>query len=129
VGHQIIVPTMIGKAPVKLFVLDSGASTGLISPAAARLVSGVYGTDEMHVSGISGEVKKVSMANSVTISFAGVRQVLPDMVSIDTSNISRDDGVEISGFIGFPTLRQITLKLDYRDDLMYVSYDPKHSSY
>ena len=60
---------------------------------------------------------------------AAVRQVLPDMTSIDTGNISRDDGVEISGFIGFPTLRQVTLAIDYRDNLLHVTYDPKHDGF
>jgi hypothetical protein len=129
VGHSIIVPTMIGNAPMKLFILDSGASVGFISPAAARLVSGVYGTDRIHVHGLSGEVKNVATADRVIISFAGVRQVLPDMTSIDTGNVSRNAGVEISGFIGFPTLRQVTVAIDYRDNLIHVTYDPKHDGF
>ena len=80
----------------------------------------------MKITGIGGEVKNVAMANRIEITFAGVRQVTKNMVSIDTTNVSDNAGVEISGFIGFPTLRDVTLSLDYRDNLIHVSYDPKH---
>jgi len=126
VNDQLIVPTQIGNAPPKLFILDSGASVGLITPEAATQVSKVATTDAMKITGIGGEVKNVAMANRIEITFAGVRQVTKNMVSIDTTNVSDNAGVEISGFIGFPTLRDVTLSLDYRDNLIHVSYDPKH---
>ncbi len=37
--HMLIVPTAIGKAPTKLFLMDTGASLNLISPDAAREVT------------------------------------------------------------------------------------------
>ncbi len=124
VGHQLIVPTRIGNAPLKLFVLDTGASEGLISPRAAREVTHVSSDDLARVSGISGKVKKVQEADEVTITFAGVQQKLRGMRSIDTSNLSHGVGLEIAGFIGFPTLRELVLTIDYRDDLVHVVYDP-----
>jgi hypothetical protein len=46
------------------------------------------------------------------------------MTSEDTSSISRSIGVDISGFIGFPTLRELVVSIDYRDNLVHVVYDP-----
>ena len=126
VGHDLIVPTKIGEAPVKLFILDTGAASPLISPEVAREVTHVSGDTSRRVRGISGEVKHVSEAESVTIAFAGVRQQLQGMTAIDTSNISRGVGVGIAGFIGFPTLRELEISIDYRDNLLHVAYDPKH---
>lgn len=126
VGHDLIVSTSIGKAPKKLFLLDTGSSRTMISPEAAREVTRVSGNESGRVKGLSGEVKKVYEADNVQVSFGGVAQMTPGMTSIDTSAISRGAGIEISGIIGFPMLRELVVTIDYRDDLIHVVYDPKH---
>jgi len=47
------------------------------------------------------------------------------MISIDTTHLAGPAGVEISGLIGAPTLHQLTFSIDYRDNLVHFSYDPK----
>jgi hypothetical protein len=128
VSNQLIFPTRIGNAPLKLFIMDTGAARGLISPDAAREVTRVSETDpdRIHVRGINGNVANVYQADDVEIEFAGVRQLMQAMTSIDTSEVSRWAGVEISGFIGFPTLRELVITIDYRDNLVHVVYDPRH---
>src|SRR6266702_4205605 len=124
-GHDLIFPTMIGNAPVKLFMMDTGAQHGMITPAAAREVTHVSGNTDMRVRGINGEVKNVMFADRVTITFARVQQMLPDMTAYDSSMLAHTAGVEISGLIGFPTLRELVISIDYRDNLVHVVYDPK----
>jgi len=34
-GHNLLVPTFVGATPVKLFLLDTGSTSNLISPSAA----------------------------------------------------------------------------------------------
>ena len=46
-GHDLSVPTRVGDAPSKLFLLGTGALTNAISPAAAREVTKVSGDPEM----------------------------------------------------------------------------------
>ncbi len=124
-GHQLIVPTYIGKAPVKLFILDTGAGQNLISQDAAREVTKVHADDGGRVRGISGDVNHVAGTDSLFIQFAGVRQqIAQGLNAIDTSQVSRGMGVEISGFIGYPILHQLVIQIDYRDDLVHVSYSP-----
>ena len=124
-GHQLIVPTYIGKAPVKLFILDTGAGQNLISQDAAREVTKVHADDGGRVRGISGDVNHVAGTDSLFIQFAGVRQPIGQgLNAIDTSQVSRGTGVEISGFIGYPILHQLVIQIDYRDDLVHVSYTP-----
>ena len=36
----------------------------------------------------------------------------------------RTAGLVRSGFIGYPTLRELMLEIDYRDDLVHVTYKP-----
>jgi hypothetical protein len=47
------------------------------------------------------------------------------MNSYNSTTLSRSAGVEISGLIGFPTLRELVISIDYRDNLVKVVYDPK----
>jgi len=122
-NHNLIFVTHLNKGPSKLFIMDTGASTTLISPAAAKEVTGVSGSNAQ-VRGISGEVNNVSEADNLTIQFAGVRHRLLDTLAIDTSNLGRGSGVEISGLIGFPTLRELIITIDYRDNLVHIVYDP-----
>jgi hypothetical protein len=56
-GHELLVPTTVGDAPIKLFLVDSGSLMNQITPAAARvgflLISESTGTE---ISGILGFV-------------------------------------------------------------------------
>jgi Tfp pilus assembly protein PilF/predicted aspartyl protease len=124
-GHYLIVPTEIGNTPTKLFLLDTGANTSMISPAVAREVSHVSGDSMTEVHGISGKVNKVMEADSIPITFAHVKQITNGMLAYDGSFERTGAGVEISGLIGFPMLRELVLSIDYRDNLIHVVYDPK----
>ncbi len=124
-GHWLIFPTRIGNAPVKLFAMDSGAASSMISPAAAREVTLVTPDRQTEVRGISGGVGRVSVADHVTLTFAGVRTETRGMTSFDSTVLSRAAGVEVSGFIGFETLSHLAISIDYRDNLVRVVYDPK----
>lgn len=124
-GHDLLVPTKIGDAPSKLFLLDTGALTNAISPEAAREVTKVHGDSDMIVKGISGSVKNVYSANKAVLQFGHLRQENQDMLSFDTSSISESSGTEVSGFLGFATLRFLDIKIDYRDALVDFSYDRK----
>ena len=54
----------------------------------------------------------------------GVRVVTWGMSSFDSALLSNDMGAELSGVIGFPTLRELVVSIDYRDNLVHVVYDP-----
>ena len=55
----------------------------------------------------------------------GLRLDSPSMTSIDTTKISHDDGVEVSGLIGAQALFQVVMHIDYRDNLVWCEYTPK----
>jgi hypothetical protein len=61
---------------------------------------------------------------AISITFARVRQESYGMTAIDMSGMSRSTGVELSGFIGYPTLREMVITIDYRDNLVHVTYTP-----
>ena len=124
-GHDLLIPTTIGNVPYKLFLMDTGALTNFISPAAAREVTKVHGDSDMIVKGISGRVDKVYSANKAVLQFGHLKQENQEMTAFDTKAISDDIGTEVSGFLGFTTLRFLDIKIDYRDGLVDFQYDPK----
>jgi len=121
-GHYLLIPTRVGEATPKLFLIDTGSLTNFISPTAAREVTKVHGSD-MQVRGISGSVKNVYEADKAVLQFSRFRQENQDITAFDLSKISKGAGTEISGILGFTTLRFMTLKIDYRDGLVDFDYD------
>ncbi|HZQ44222.1 MAG TPA: aspartyl protease family protein [Acidobacteriaceae bacterium] len=125
-GHQLIMPVQLKQnSPWKLFILDTGSQMDLISPDAAREVSKVSKGSWVNITGISGEVKKTWTTGPMTLYFSHLAAPNNGMLSIDTSRLGKETGVEISGFIGAPTLHQLTMSIDYRDNLVHFTYDPK----
>jgi predicted aspartyl protease len=125
-GHELLIPTRVGDLPPKLFLIDTGAMMNSISPQAAREVTKVHGDAYTHIRGISGSVKDVYSADKAVLTFSHYRQENQDLTAFDLSGISKGTGTEISGILGFTTLRMFTIKIDYRDGLVdFVYTGPK----
>ncbi|MGD0548137.1 MAG: hypothetical protein ABR991_09985 [Terracidiphilus sp.] len=126
-GHLLILPAGLNQEKIRLFILDTGAWTTIISPQAAREVTKVSSNYSLQVKGISGDVKNVFTANEITFRFAQLSQKVNGVISFDTSKLSKDTGMELSGFLGASTLNLLTIHIDYRDGLVKFDYDPKHN--
>ena len=124
IGHDLLIPTHVNDSKTMLFVLDTGAFANMMSTRAARTVTKVSTDDTIKIKGLSGEVNKAYSADKATLQFANIRQPNQDMVSIDLAGLSKDLGIEVSGFLGFSTFRQLEMKIDYRDGLVEFVYDP-----
>ena len=123
VGHELILPASLNAKNTKLFIMDTGAWSTSISPEAARELTSLH-SDFTEVRGLSGTVKKVYLTGEITFNFAHLSQKAYEVYSFDTSNISRDTGLEISGLIGASTLKFLKIHIDYRDGLVKFEYDP-----
>jgi tetratricopeptide (TPR) repeat protein len=122
-GHLLLVPTQVNTEKIaKFLLLDSGAFTTQLSLNAARTVTKVHADSSMSVHGVNGEVSKVYVADEATLQFAHLRQPVKDVVVLDLKRLSDDAGFEVSGIIGFTTLRFLDIKIDYRDGLVYMEY-------
>jgi predicted aspartyl protease/Flp pilus assembly protein TadD len=124
IGHDLLIPASLNNALPKIFILDTGAFNTTITPEAAREITKVR-SDDRQVYGINGKVDKVYSADDVTFRFAQVSQKVQDVVTFEIPNLSKDLNMEISGLIGFNTLGQLTVNIDYRDGLVKFDYDPK----
>jgi predicted aspartyl protease len=125
IGHQLLMPTNINNpaSPPKLFIMDTGAFSTVISPEAAREVTKLQGDARANIQGLNGKVEKVYTAQDLTFYFAGFAQPGREVYSFDTSKISKNLGIEVSGLLGATTLSQLTIHIDYRDGLVKFDYD------
>ncbi len=123
-GHHLLVATSIGEAPVKLFLLDTGAFSNSISPSAAEEVTKLYGDPGTTVRGLSGSVRNVYRADQAVIQFGHLRQQNQGMLTFDLTHLSDAIGTEVSGILGFQTLSLLDVKIDYRDGVVDFSYGP-----
>ena len=124
-GHNLILPVNLNKSPARLFIVDTGSALNLVSWQTAKQFAGVSKGSDIRLRGISGEVDQTYTTGPITIYFAGLRQESNGLVGMDTSAMGRSIGVDIAGFLGTPVLHVLTLQIDYRDDLVNFTYDPK----
>ncbi len=132
-GHELLIPAALADTrrlkdetawKEKIFLLDTGSDSNLISPAAAAEVTKLSRDSGMGIRGISGEVNKVYEAGKLSLAFGGLLVNSPRMTAIDLTSISHDAGVEVSGLIGAPALFQVVMHIDYRDNLVWCEYHP-----
>jgi hypothetical protein len=126
-GHQLLIPTKVNDLAPKLFVMDTGAFSNTITPAAAREVTRVSSDSRLTVKGLNGTVQNVFRANELTLQFSNLIQKNLDIVAFDTTRISDSVGTEVSGMLGFSMLWMLEIKIDYRDGLVDFVYDPNRS--
>jgi tetratricopeptide (TPR) repeat protein len=124
-GHAMLVPTSVNDSKPMLFGLDTGAFSNVVSLRAGRQVGKVSSDYRDRIHGLNGEVIKVYSSDKATLSFGHLRQSNLGIITLDLSTVSRNIGTEVSGFLGFAMLRQLELKLDYRDGLVDIEFDPK----
>ncbi len=122
-GHLLLMPTQVGDTAGGLFALDTGAVTNSISLGLARQVSKVRDSN-VPVKGISGSVKNVFTTDQAVLQFSRFRQPHEDITTFDVHSLSKDLGTEVSGMIGFTTLKKMKLIINYRDGLVDFDYKP-----
>ena len=69
-------------------------------------------------------MSKVYTADQVVLHFGRLKQDRHDLITFDITNTSNGFGTEISGIFGFGMLRMLDIKIDYRDGLVDLAYDP-----
>ena len=126
VGHDIVIPVALNHKVEHLFLVDTGNFSSSISPEAAREVTKVKGGEPVTIKGLSGNVAKVSSGDVVLFQFAGIQQQNNNLISYDTSHLTRYAGFEISGFLGSTILNELTVSIDYRDGMIKFDYDVNH---
>jgi tetratricopeptide (TPR) repeat protein len=124
-GHLLLMPTRVGPAADGLFFIDTGAYTDVISPGLASQAGVTHDRDSgVAVKGVSGQVNDVRSVTGAVLHFSRYSQPPEDLPAIDLHPQSKDLGTEVSGMVGFSTLRKMKIVINYRDGLVDFDYKP-----
>jgi tetratricopeptide (TPR) repeat protein len=124
IGHNVMVPVQLNDKINRLFIMDTGSSALIISTAAAQAVTKVRYDPRDSLTGLSGQVSKIFATGKFKLSFGELFQPIESITAVDTSKISHDVGLEVSGFLGMPVLHSLILHIDYRDNLIKFERGP-----
>lgn len=146
-GSDVLIPTLINKKGPFLMGLDTGSYRTILSPAVNSMqlngvsdatlnLEGYSGpfikvmrreggyTDINFVYGEGGKSLKVTTPFKLAVfRFAGNEADDRSVVAFDIAPKSREDGINVAGFLGFYLLRAYTLDLNYRDALAHLVFD------
>lgn len=117
-GNHLAVFTSVNRGQPRLFLIDSGAATNLVDTGVARESTSVYRDGRLAVRGIQGKVNDASIANHVSLVFAGFQQDNSAVVTFNFDKMNDSFGVGLGGILGFAVLGQLRLSIDYRDGVV-----------
>jgi tetratricopeptide (TPR) repeat protein len=121
-GHwgNFAIPTMINKKKSGFFFLDTGASVNILSKKIAQEVSSLQDIGKV-LGGLSGRTQTF-LAKNVSIQIGHLSQENDAIYVIDFKDMNKKLGLEISGLIGFPLLKNLVITMDLRDGLLDLKY-------
>jgi tetratricopeptide (TPR) repeat protein len=125
-GHDLLIPTMVGKDPARLFLIDTGGFMNIISLTTAREATKVYQDSRTTVKGLSGTVNKMYSADEIDLQFGQVRYGIANEATLDLVPLSNQVGTEISGVLGCMAFLHLDVRIDYRDGLVDLADEPRH---
>jgi hypothetical protein len=118
-GHLLLVETTLADGATGYLVLDTGAAFTSVS---RRVAGAVARPSTAALAGAGGALGPVARAGAVRLRIGGREVVDADAIAFDFRPVSNQEGLEISGLIGYPVLSRAPLTIDYRDGL--VGFEP-----
>ena len=96
------------------FVLDSGSTYSAVSQDFGNRLPG----GRTHLLGARGLLDGVSHSRPIRLGVGAAQLADFNPVSLDLTEMSRQEGVEISGIVGFSLVSEVVLTINYRDGLV-----------
>jgi tetratricopeptide (TPR) repeat protein len=115
-GHILLVPATADRV-AGLFVLDSGSNMSTVTNENASHLNQMRQLN-LRTSGVGGPSNSSYIGDGIALQFANTRRRDQRMISVDLRSVSKDLGAEISGQIGFSTLQNMRLLINYRDGVV-----------
>jgi predicted aspartyl protease len=113
-----VVPVLInGKVPT-YFLIDSGASSTVLSKRTAEELGRIHLNSAVRVHGLSGQVPQVWTAPPIEMNVLGIGQRHQKVLAIDLDFHAAESGVGLDGMLGFSFLQHLVLTLDDRNGLV-----------
>lgn len=100
-------------------LLDTGAAYTGISPQTARALGSLL-VEPLHMQGATGWVVGEIIEQGIRFRIAGQELRADHPVALDLATVSRFNGIEMIGVLGYPELRRTVLTVNYRDALVGI---------
>lgn len=117
IGNFLIVETKWDRFGPYRFLIDTGSSVTLVSPALARRYPGSgaapVAVPPLRVRGAAGGVVELPRSRVRRIELGDARFEDVDVLLYDCAPLSAHLGIPIDGVLGFPLFRETLLTLDY----------------
>jgi tetratricopeptide (TPR) repeat protein len=124
-GSAIVIPARVNDSPPKLFEVAASSKYNVLEPELAREWASLKNDKESaHLEGINGKVSGES-TGQVKLELADLHFDAISVISFDDSRSSDSAETKISGYLGFDILRNLHIKIDYRDGLIHLDNDQK----
>ncbi len=112
--HTLLVPAVAAGVGSGYFLLDTGAAMSLVSDRLAHALGPPLDRPRLLLRGASGAMPG-RMTHPIEFLTGGQRLVEREVAVADLSALSRWEGIEVSGVIGFRALSQTVVTINYRD--------------
>jgi hypothetical protein len=101
------------------FLLDTGAAHNAVSRRTATVLGGpgVQASTKL-VQGASGASEVVQMKSTMHFTAAGQEITSDDVLLVDLDTMSRYNGFDVAGLLGYPALSRYVVTVNYRDALV-----------
>jgi hypothetical protein len=116
IGNLLIIEAKGDRQGPLRFLIDTGSSVNLVTPALARRFPGrnLPGTaPALRVAGADGSVAELPRASLPRLELGAFRFEEVDVLLHDCAGLSAHLGIPLDGVLGFPLFREVLLTLDY----------------
>ena len=125
----LFLKTALDKLHERYFLLDTGAAHNAVSRQTAQALGGpLFQAPAREVQGASGSSEAPAMRPGVHFRMAGQEITSNDVVMVDLDQMSRYNGVEVAGLLGYPALRRFVVTVNYRDSLVRMETRSSNSA-
>ena len=119
VNAVLFLRTALNERHDGYFLLDTGAAHNAISRRIGEVLGGPgVGAPTTFVRGAAGLSEVQQMRGEVRFRTAGQEITSNDVVMVDLDTISRYNGLEVAGLLGYPALKEYVVTVNYRDALV-----------
>jgi aspartyl protease len=118
--HLLFLQSRVHKAQDGFMLLDTGSAYNMIDNVAAGALPR---TQSLSVTAAGGSTDARVLPGRLAVQSAGRELVFDRAVAMDLAEISRRNGIEVSGIIGYPALADAVVTVNYRESL--VSIQPR----
>jgi hypothetical protein len=119
VNAVLFLKTALNELHDGYFLLDTGAAHNAVSRRIAKALGGPgMQAPTAFVQGASGLSEVPQMRADVHFRTAGQEITSNDVVMVDLDTMSRYNGLEVAGLLGYPALKRYIVTVNYRDSLV-----------